>query len=69
MLYSVSTHDHDMEEIEMDDYNFVFCNDGTVVDKKERDGNEVENNVEDKSRDEQSGVRLAWMGWDALVLV
>jgi len=37
MLYSVSTYDHDMEN--RDKWlHFVFCNDGRVVDEKERDG-------------------------------
>jgi hypothetical protein len=39
--------------------NFVFCDDGRVVDEKERDGDEDENDVEDKSGYEKSGVRLA----------
>ena len=37
MLYSVSTHDHDMER-QRKMTNFVFCNDGRVGDEKERDG-------------------------------
>jgi len=37
----------------------VFCDDGRVVDMKERDGDEDENDVEDTSRYEKSGVRLA----------
>ena len=37
----------------------MFCNDGGVVDEKERDGDEVENNVEDRSRYEKSRVRPA----------
>jgi len=39
--------------------NFVFRNDGRVVDKKERDGDEDENDVEDTSGCDKSGVRLA----------
>jgi len=34
----------------------VFCNDGRVVHDKERDGDEDENNVEDTSGYETSGV-------------
>jgi hypothetical protein len=34
----------------------VFCKDGRVVDEKERDGDEDENNVEDTSGYEDSGV-------------
>ena len=37
----------------------MFCNDGRVVDKKERDGNDGENDVENTSRYEKSGVRVA----------
>jgi len=37
----------------------VFCNDGRVVDEKERDRDEDENDVEDTSGYEKSGVRLA----------
>jgi hypothetical protein len=36
--------------------NFVFCNDGRVVDKKKRDGDESESYVEDASGYEKSGV-------------
>jgi hypothetical protein len=39
----------------------VFCNDGIVVDQKERDGDEDENDVEDTSGYEKSGDRLAWL--------
>ena len=34
----------------------MFCDDDRVVDKKERDGDEDENDVEDTSRFEKSGV-------------
>jgi hypothetical protein len=37
----------------------VFCDDGRVVDEKEGDGDEDENDVEDTSGYEKSGVRLA----------
>jgi hypothetical protein len=37
-------------------HHFVFCKDGRVVDEKERDGDEDENNVEDTSGYEDSGV-------------
>jgi len=37
----------------------VFGNDGRVVDTKERDGEEVENAVEDTSRYEKSEVQPA----------
>jgi len=38
----------------------VFCNDGRVVEEKEREmGDEDENEVEDTSGYEKSGVRLA----------
>jgi len=37
----------------------VFCDDGRVVNEKERDGDEDENDVEDASGYEKSGVRLA----------
>ena len=50
-------------------HNFVFCNDGRVVDKKERDGDEDENNVENMSRCQKAGVRLAWLGLEHLVSV
>jgi hypothetical protein len=39
------------------------------VDKKERDGDEDQDNVEDTSEYEQSGVWHAWLGWEDLVLV
>jgi len=37
----------------------VFYDDGRVVDEKERDGDEDENDVEDMSGYEKSGVRIA----------
>jgi len=37
----------------------VFLGDGRVEDENERDGDEDENDVEDMSRYEKSGVRLA----------
>jgi len=37
----------------------VFCDDGRVVDEKERDGDGDEHDVEDMSGYEKSGVRLA----------
>jgi len=42
--------------------NFVFCDDGRVVDKKERDGDDNENNVEITRGYRNAGVRLAWLG-------
>jgi hypothetical protein len=36
----------------------VFCDDGRIVEEKERDGDEDENNVENTSGYEKSGVRL-----------
>jgi len=47
----------------------VFCDDGRVVDEKERDEDEDENDVEDTSGCERSGVRLARFGWEDLVSV
>jgi hypothetical protein len=40
-------------------YNFVFCDDCSVVHKKGRDGDEDENDVEDRSRYGKSRVQLA----------
>jgi len=37
----------------------VVCDDGRVVNEKERDGDEDEHDVEDTSGYEKSGVRLA----------
>jgi len=36
--------------------NLVYCDDGSVVNEKQRDGDEDENDVEDTSRYEKSGV-------------
>jgi len=66
MLYSVSTHDHGMENRE-GWLNFAFCDDGKVVDKKERVEDEDENDVENTGRYEKSGVGLAWLGRGELV--
>jgi len=48
--------------------NFVFFDDGWVVDGKVR-GDEDEDDVEDTSGYGKSGVRLAWFGWGDLVSV
>jgi len=48
--------------IEMDDVTLCSCDDGRVGDKKERDGDEDESDMEDMSGYEKSGVRLAWLG-------
>jgi len=37
----------------------MFCDDGKVVDEKERDGDQHENDVEDTSGYAKSGVRPA----------
>jgi hypothetical protein len=47
----------------------VFCNDGRVVNEKQRNGNEDEYDVEDTSGYEESGVQLARLGWENLVSV
>jgi len=49
--------------------HFVFCDDGRVVDEKERDEDEDENDMENTSGYEKSRVRLAWLGWEDLVSV
>jgi len=49
--------------------NFVFGNDVRVVDEKERDGFDVENDVENTSGYEKPGVRPARLGWEELVSV
>ena len=49
-------------EIERDDLTLCSCDDGRVVDKKERDEDEDESDMEDTSGYEKSGVRLAWLG-------
>jgi hypothetical protein len=45
----------------------VFCDNGRVVDEKERDGDEDQNDVEDASRYEKSAVRLTSLDWEDLV--
>jgi hypothetical protein len=47
----------------------VFCDDGTVADEKESDGDEHENDEEDTSAHEKSGLGLAWLGIEELVWV
>jgi len=47
----------------------VLCDDGRVVDKKEINGDEDEHNVEDMSGYEKSGVQLAWLGWEELIMM
>jgi hypothetical protein len=47
----------------------VFCDDGRVLDKKERLEDYDGNNMEDTSRYEKSGLRLAWLGLEDLVSV
>ena len=47
----------------------MFCDDGRVMDEKQRDGDEDENDVEDPCRYEHSTARLAWLGIEDLVLV
>jgi len=47
--------------------NFVFCDDGRVVDEKERYGVEEENDVEDTSGYAISGLQLAWLGLEDLI--
>ena len=37
----------------------MFCDDGRVVDEKERDGDEEKNNVEDTIGYEKSAVQIA----------
>jgi len=48
--------------------NYVFCNDGRVLDEKEKDAADDKNNVEDMSGSEKSGVQLAWLRREYLVL-
>jgi len=52
-------------EIERDDLTLCSCDDGRVVDKNERDGDEDESYMEDMSSYEKSGVRLSWLGVEA----
>jgi hypothetical protein len=47
----------------------VICNDSRVVDDKERDGDEDENNVEDTSRDGKFGVQHGSLDWNDSILV
>jgi len=47
----------------------VCWDDGKVVDEKEREENEDENDVEATSGYEKAGVRTAWMGREDLVSV
>jgi len=49
--------------------NFVFCDDRSVEDEKEGDGDDDENDVEDTSGYEKLGLRVAWLGIEDLVLV
>jgi len=55
-------------EIESDDLTLYSCNDGRVVDEKEM-GDEDENDMEDTSGPEKSGVQLAGFGLEYLVSV
>jgi len=59
MLYSVSTHDHDIEEIERDDLTLCSAMMVELWTRKREMGDEDENDVEDTSGYEKSGVRLA----------
>jgi hypothetical protein len=47
----------------------VFCDDGRVVDEKEREGDKVENDMENPSGYEKSRVRLALLDWKDIVSV
>jgi len=44
----------------------VFWDNGRVVDKKGRDGDEDENDVQDTSRYDKSEVCLTLIGWEVL---
>jgi len=59
MLYSVSTHDHDMEEIERDDLTLYSARMVELWTRKRGMGDEHENDVEETSGYETSGVQLA----------
>jgi hypothetical protein len=48
---------------------FVFCDDGRVVDDRERDGGWRCEHVEDTSGYVKSGVRLPRLGWEDLISV
>jgi len=56
-------------EIERDDLTLCSAMMVEMWMKKREMGDEDENNVEDTSRYEKSGVRLAWLGWEDLVSV
>jgi hypothetical protein len=45
----------------------VFCDDGRVMDEREGEVDEDENDVEDTSGYEKSGERLARLSWEDLV--
>jgi len=47
----------------------VFCNIHRVVDKRERDGNKDESDVDDPCGNETSVVRLACLGWEDVLSV
>jgi len=49
--------------------NFVFCNDSRVLDEKKRNGDEDENDMENTSGHEKSGVQQACLGWKDFVLM
>jgi len=49
-------------EIERDDLTLCSCDDGRVVNKKERDEEEDMSDMDDTSGYEKSGVQLAWWG-------
>jgi len=59
MLYSLSTHDHDMQEIERDDLTVFSAGMVEIWTRKRVMGDEVANHVEDMSGYEESGVRFA----------
>jgi len=49
--------------------NFVFCDDGRLVDKKGTVGNEGKNDVKDISEYGKSEVHLACLGWEDVILL
>jgi len=59
MLYSVSTHDHNMEEKERDDLTVYSAMIVELWTRKREMGDEDENDVEDMNGYEKSGVRPA----------
>ena len=69
MLYSVSTHDHNMEEKERDDLTVYSAMIVELWTRKRELGDEDENDVEDMNGYEKSGVRPAWLGCEDLVWV